>query len=175
MRHPFRMPGETGGFLTIRSPIIAAVLSIVALLLAGGCAKQADRAEGRPRIALVMKSLANEFFKTMEDGAKEHQKQHAAQYDLIANGIKDEQDVTRQIDLVEQMIAERVDAIVIAPADSRSLVPVCKRALDAGIVVVNIDNRFDSQALAEKGVSLPFVGPDNRKGARLAGRRSPRS
>jgi len=105
----------------------------------------------------------------MEDGAKEHQKQHAAQYDLIANGIKDEQDVTRQIDLVEQMIAERVDAIVIAPADSRSLVPVCKRALDAGIVVVNIDNRFDSQALAEKGVSLPFVGPDNRKGARLAG------
>jgi ribose transport system substrate-binding protein len=169
MRHPFRMPGETGGFLTIRSPIIAAVLSIVALLLAGGCAKQADRAEGRPRIALVMKSLANEFFKTMEDGAKEHQKQHAAQYDLIANGIKDEQDVTRQIDLVEQMIAERVDAIVIAPADSRSLVPVCKRALDAGIVVVNIDNRFDSQALAEKGVSLPFVGPDNRKGARLAG------
>lgn len=169
MTQPRRMPGETAGFVTIRTPIVLAVLSAGALLLAGGCAKQADRAEGRPRIALVMKSLANEFFKTMEDGAKEHQKQHAAQYDLIANGIKDEQDVTRQIDLVEQMIAEGVDAIVIAPADSRSLVPVCKRALDAGIVVVNIDNRFDSQALAEKGVSLPFVGPDNRKGARLAG------
>lgn len=169
MRQPFRTQDETTGFVTIRISIVLAVLTSVALLLAAGCAKQAERAESRPRIALVMKSLANEFFKTMEDGAKEHQKQHAAEYDLIANGIKDEQDVTRQIDLVEQMIAEGVDAIVIAPADSRSLVPVCKRALEAGIVVVNIDNRFDSQVLAEKGVKLPFVGPDNRKGARLAG------
>jgi ribose transport system substrate-binding protein len=36
-------------------------------------------------------------------------------------------------------------------------------------VVVNIDNRFDADALQEKGVTIPFVGPDNRKGARLAG------
>ena len=55
------------------------------------------------RVALVMKSLANEFFLTMETGAKDHQKQHAAEYDLIANGIKDEQDVTAQINIVEQM------------------------------------------------------------------------
>ena len=123
----------------------------------------------KPRIALVMKSLANEFFKTMEDGARAHQEQHADQYELIANGIKDERDVRRQIGLVQQMIAQGVDAIVIAPADSKALVSVCKKALDAGIVVVNIDNRFDRGVLAEKGISLPFVGPDNRKGARLAG------
>jgi ribose transport system substrate-binding protein len=115
-----------------------------------------------------MKSLANEFFKTMEDGAKAHQQKHASAYTLIANGIKDEQDVARQINLIEQMIARRVDALVVAPADSKAIVPVCKKALDAGIVVVNIDNRFDAAALKEKGVSIPFVGPDNRKGARLA-------
>ena len=51
-----------------------------------------------------MKSLANEFFLLMENGAKAHQKAHAADYDLIANGIKDELDVSKQIDLVEQMI-----------------------------------------------------------------------
>jgi ribose transport system substrate-binding protein len=33
-----------------------------------------------------MKSLANEFFKTMQDGATAHQQAHAAEYDLIANG-----------------------------------------------------------------------------------------
>jgi ribose transport system substrate-binding protein len=124
---------------------------------------------GRPRIALVMKSLANEFFKTMADGAAAHQRQHAAEYDLIVNGIKDELDVARQIDLVEQMIAERVDALVLAPADSRALVPVTRRALEAGIVVVNIDNRLDAAVLRDQGVSVPFVGPDNRKGARLVG------
>ncbi|MFC1853478.1 sugar ABC transporter substrate-binding protein, partial [candidate division CSSED10-310 bacterium] len=125
--------------------------------------------EIKPRIALIMKSLANEFFKTMEEGAREHQKQNAGKYDLIAVGIKDEQDVAKQINLVEQMVAQGVDAIVIAPADSKALVPVCKRAIDRGIITVNIDNRFDQTVLAEKSAVIPFVGPDNRKGARLAG------
>ena len=67
------------------------------------------------------------------------------------------------------MIAQGVDAIVIAPADSKALVPVCKRAMDAGIIVVNIDNKFDAEVLKDKNAKIPFVGPDNRKGARLAG------
>ena len=136
------------------------------LVLPTGCKK---RQSARPRIALVMKSLANEFFKTMEDGARAHHKQHAGQYDLIAVGIKDELDVAQQIKLVEQMVAQGAGAIVIAPADSKALVPACKRAMDAGVVVINIDNKFDEAVLADKQVSIPFVGPDNRKGARLAG------
>ncbi len=140
---------------------------------AGDTAKSAPAAPaaktGPYRIALVMKSLANEFFLTMENGARDHQKAHAADYELIANGIKDEQDVARQIDLVEQMAAQGVDAIIIAPADSKALVGVCRRAMDAGIVVINIDNKFDDAVLKEKGITIPFVGPDNRKGARLAG------
>lgn len=126
-------------------------------------------AGGKPKIALIMKSLANEFFMTMENGAKTHNKEHAAEYDLLANGTKDETDVARQIDLVEQMIAQRVDAIVIAPADSKALVAVCKKAMDAGVIVVNIDNKFDDDVLKDKAVKIPFVGPDNRKGARLVG------
>ncbi len=123
----------------------------------------------KPQIALVMKSLANEFFQTMQKGAEEHQKAHAADYSLLANGIKDEQDVSRQQQLVEQMIGQKVRAIVIAPADSKALVPVCKKAVDAGIPVVNIDNKFDADVLKDQKVALPFVGPDNRKGARAAG------
>jgi ribose transport system substrate-binding protein len=124
---------------------------------------------GSPRIALIMKSLANEFFSTMADGAKRHQSEHADQYELIVNGIKDELDVARQVALVEEMVAQEVDAIVIAPADSKILVPVCKRAQAAGVVVINIDNKLDDGVLAENQVRIPFVGPDNRAGARLAG------
>lgn len=136
------------------------------LVMPTGCRKSES---GKPEIALVMKSLANEFFKTMEDGARAHNKEHAGEYELTAVGIKNELDVAQQVKLVELMIARGVDAIVIAPADSKSLVPVCKRAIDAGIVVVNIDNKFDAEVLEGKGVTIPFVGPDNRKGARLAG------
>jgi ribose transport system substrate-binding protein len=116
-----------------------------------------------------MKSLANEFFKTMEDGAKAHAQANPDTYVLECNGIKDEQDVNRQIEIVNQMIAKKVDAIVIAPADSRALIPVCRKAMAKGIVVINIDNKFDADVLAQEQVKISFVGPDNRKGARLAG------
>lgn len=130
----------------------------------------ASRAANRPpKIALVMKSLANEFFLTMENGARAHQKTHASEYTLLANGIRDETDTGGQIRLIEQMIVARVDALVLAPADSKALVPVVRKAVDAGILVVNIDNRLDPETLRDKGLNVPFVGPDNRKGARLVG------
>jgi ribose transport system substrate-binding protein len=153
----------------MRDLAIAAACLCVASIVLAGCSAREDRSAHKPKVALVMKSLANEFFKTMEDGARQHQAGHPDQYDLLANGIKDEQDVDRQVALVEQMIAQKADAIVIAPADSKALVPICKKAMDQGIVVVNIDNKFDAAALAEKNAKIPFVGPDNCKGARLAG------
>ena len=151
------------------SKLIISVLifcAVILVILPAGCKR---RETGRPKIALIMKSLANEFFKTMEEGARAHHKKHSQEYDLTVVGIKDEQDVAKQINYVESIMAQKVDAIVIAPADSKALVPVCKRAMDAGIIVVNIDNKFDADVLADKGVKIPFVGPDNRKGARLAG------
>ncbi len=150
--------------------------SVAAVSLAGAVTIQscsggpsAPPAPTRPVVALVMKSLANEFFKTMEDGATKHQAEHASDYELVATGIKDEQDVARQIAIVEQMIARRVNAIVLAPADSKALVGVVKKAVDAGVAVVNIDNRLDRDAMAERGLTVPFVGPDNRKGAAAVG------
>lgn len=123
----------------------------------------------KPKVALVMKSLANEFFLTMEDGAKAYQKEHSADFDLISNGIKDETDTAGQTRIVEQMILAKVNALVIAPSDSKAMVPVIKKAVDAGITVINIDNQLDPAIVKSKNISVPFVGPDNRKGARLVG------
>jgi ribose transport system substrate-binding protein len=116
-----------------------------------------------------MKSLANEFFSTMAEGAKKHQAANATTYDLIVNGIKNETDLAEQVNLVEQMIAQQVNAIVIAPADSKALVTVLKRARDAGVLVVNIDNKLDADVLKQADLKVPFVGPDNRAGARKVG------
>lgn len=149
--------------------IIVPFLIVTTLIFSAGCKRGEGTKSSKPRIALIMKSLANEFFQTMENGAKAHQKAHSDEYELIANGIKDELDVSRQIDLVEQMISQRVDAIVIAPADSKALIPVCKKAQQAGIVVINIDNKFDEEVLEQNKVKFPFVGPNNRLGAHKVG------
>lgn len=125
--------------------------------------------EGKPRIALIMKSLANEFFQTMAEGAKKHQAAHTAEYELIINGIKNETDLAEQVGLVEQMVAQSVQAIVIAPADSKALIPALKRAQNAGVLIINIDNKLNADTLKQADLSAPFVGPDNRAGAQAVG------
>ncbi len=133
----------------------------------GGDGTEADSAP--PRVALVMKSLANEFFVNMAAGAEAHQAAHSEAYQLIVNGIRNESDLAQQVALVDQMISSGVDAIVIAPADSRALVPALSRAIAAGIVVINIDNRLEPEVLAEYELQIPFIGPSNRDGARMVG------
>ncbi|MEQ8261972.1 sugar ABC transporter substrate-binding protein [Pseudohaliea sp.] len=147
----------------------AACLTLLFLAACGGEAEPVPETPGKPRVALVMKSLANEFFISMAAGARAHQAEHADRYELIVNGIKNESDLAQQVSLVEQMMASQVDVIVIAPADSKGLLPVAKRAVDQGIVVVNIDNRLDAEALAGMDLRIPFVGPDNREGAYRVG------
>ena len=71
-----------------RLKLIAASILVCALPAVPAMAQTA----AKPKVALVMKSLANEFFLTMENGAKAHQKANAPKYDLVANGIKDETD-----------------------------------------------------------------------------------
>jgi ribose transport system substrate-binding protein len=116
-----------------------------------------------------MKSLANEYFINMMEGAKAHQLENAEKYELIVNGTKNESDLAQQVSLVEQMMAAQVDILVLAPVNSKGMLPVVKRAIDQGIVVVNIDNRFDQDLLQQMGMSVPFVGPADREGAKLVG------
>lgn len=138
----------------------------------GGCSPAARgpaRTSAGPTVALVMKSLANEFFSAMADGARAHRAADPDRYTLVVNGMRNETDVSEQVTIIEQMVARRVAAIVIAPADSKAVVPALERAAEAGIVLVNIDNRLDPDVLREADLAVPFVGPDNREGARKAG------
>jgi ribose transport system substrate-binding protein len=143
------------------------ILITLSVLVLAACSPAPD--SGKPQVALIMKSLANEFFATMAKGAEAHHATHAADYDLLVNGIKNETDLSEQVNLVEQMVARGAQAIVIAPADSKALVPVLKRAADQGVLIINIDNQLDADALTQSGLKAPFVGPDNRAGAKQVG------
>ena len=147
-------------------PLLFASLALLSCKPAG---ESASSSSGKPKVALVMKSLANEFFQTMAEGAKKHQAAHAGDYELLVNGIKNETDLAEQVGLVDQMVSQGVQAIVIAPADSKALVTVLKRAKAAGVLVINIDNKLDAETLKQAGLNVPFVGPDNRAGAKAVG------
>jgi ribose transport system substrate-binding protein len=123
----------------------------------------------KPKVGLVMKSLANEFFQQMDKGAKDYAATKADIFDFQTVGMKDERDFAAQLQAVENYITQKFDVIVIAPADSKAMVEPIARALEAGIKVINIDVALDQQAMADAGIDLAFFGPDNRAGAKLAG------
>ena len=127
-------------------------------------------AADKPVVGLVMKSLANEFFKTMEEGARKFAAEDGT-FELIPVGMNSETDIDTQVAAMENFVVKKVDLIVVAPADSVGMVTSVKRAIDAGITVVNFDVTLDKQALKKAGLpeDFLFVGPDNAVGAQIVG------
>jgi ribose transport system substrate-binding protein len=143
---------------------------LVSVLLVLAFAVTPALAQDKPVVGLVMKSLANEFFKTMEEGAQKFAKEDGT-FELIAVGMNSETDIDTQVSAMENFITQQVDVICLAPADSVGMVTSVKKAIDAGIVVVNFDVTLDKDALKKAGLpeDFLFVGPDNAEGAEMVG------
>jgi ribose transport system substrate-binding protein len=120
-------------------------------------------------IGLVMKTLTNPFFISMERGARQAEKDLHVRL-VVKTGAK-ETSIDQQIAIVEEMIRDKVAAIVIAPGSSTELVPVLKKAQAAKIPIVNIDNRLDPELSQRMGlVNVPFISVDNVQGGYLSAR-----
>jgi ribose transport system substrate-binding protein len=120
-----------------------------------------------PTVALVMKTLTNPFFVEMERGARRAEEEFGV--DLVVRTAAQETSIEQQIDIVDDLVRSGIDALVIAPGDSVRLIPVLRQAQDAGVVVVNIDNRLDPDFMAEAGLDdIPFISVDNEEGAYLS-------
>lgn len=118
----------------------------------------------QPRVALIMKTLTNPFFVEMERGARKAQQE--SHVDLQVRTATQETSIEQQIQLVGDAVKAGTRAIVIAPGDSTRLVPVLKSAQDAGIHIVNIDNRLNAEAMTAAGMKpVPFISVDNEEGA----------
>jgi ribose transport system substrate-binding protein len=125
------------------------------------------RPEKEYQIALVMKTLTNPFFVDMEKGARLAETE--LNISLIVKTGAQETSIEQQIQIVEDFILQKVDAIVIAPGSSVDLVKVLKKAQDAGILIVNIDNRLDAAECEKEGLTgVPFISVKNDDAAYLS-------
>lgn len=119
-------------------------------------------------IGLVMKSLQAEFFQEMKKGVVEYA-QNQNSFELITVGTSTQTEIELQIQLIEKLIEQKVDAIVVVPIDSKALVPPVVKAVEAGIKVINIDIKLDEDLLKENGIELTYVGPDNETASQMVG------
>ena len=109
--------------------------------LASGTAKPAETSKeaDKLRVGLVMKTLTNPFFIDMEKGARRAESELGIEL-LVKTGAE-ETSIEQQIQIIDDLVAARADAIVIAPGDSRRVIPALKKAAEHGIKLVNIVNQ----------------------------------
>ena len=110
--------------------LLAATTAVAALLAAPAYAQT--------RIALVVKSLGNGFFDAANKGAQEAAAE-LGDVEVIYTGPT-AATAEAQIEVVNSLIAQQVDAIAISANDPDALVPALQRAMERGIKVVSFDS-----------------------------------
>ncbi|MEK4348861.1 substrate-binding domain-containing protein [Paenibacillus sp. FSL P4-0184] len=101
-----------------------------------------------------------EFWEVMKQGVATAAKEFGA--DVHTVGTDTELDVDKQIQLLEQAIEEKPDAIILAATDYYRLVPVAEQIKAAGITLVTVDSGLNG------GVSESFIATDNYEAGRKA-------
>ncbi len=110
-------------------------LCLLALLVAGGLVfGQAKKL----RVAMVVKNLGNSFFEACRDGGLEAGKELGG-VEVIYQGPPTPT-AEGQIEIIDSLIAQKVDAFAISANDVDALVPICKKAMKAGIKVISFDS-----------------------------------
>jgi rhamnose transport system substrate-binding protein len=113
---------------TFTSAVMASAIALMAIP-----ASAADT-----RIALVVKSLGNGFFDAAAKGAEEAAAEIGG-IEIIYTGPTSAT-AEGQIEIINALIAQQVDAIAISANDPDALVPVLKKAMDRGIAVISWDS-----------------------------------
>ncbi len=112
---------------------ITAIVLVLALIATGSAFGQQ-----KIRIAMVVKGLGNGFFEACRDGGQEAAKE-LGNVELIYTGPSTPT-AEGQIEIIDSLIAQKVDAIAISANDRDALVPITKKAMKAGIKVISFDS-----------------------------------
>jgi rhamnose transport system substrate-binding protein len=110
--------------------VLAATTAVAVLL--------ASPAFAQTRIALVVKSLGNGFFDAANKGAQEAAKE-LGDVEVIYTGPT-AATAEAQIEVINSLIAQQVDAIAISANDPDALVPALQKAMQRGIKVISFDS-----------------------------------
>ena len=109
-----------------------AILLVLALALAG-------TAIAAPlKIAMVVKGMGNPFFDACRDGGEEAATA-LGNVQIIYQGPATPT-AEGQIEIIDSLIAQKVDGIIISANDKDALIPITKKAMGKGIKVISFDS-----------------------------------
>ncbi|MBX5495534.1 MAG: substrate-binding domain-containing protein [Bryobacteraceae bacterium] len=132
-------------------------IALCLLALLSGCDQRKKKL-----IAVVPKATSHVFWLSVQAGAAAAGEQYGVE--VLWNGPTQETEYSRQIQIVDSMVARRVDGIAVAAAERKALVQSIDRAAAAGIPVTIFDSGLESENY------MSYVATDNVEAGRLAGR-----
>lgn len=121
-----------------------------------------DKKDGKANVAVVLKAVNSDYWKTVQAGAMEAGKELGV--DVKVLGPNDETDIAGQTSLMEDQIVKKVSVLVVAPSQPSAALATFDKADQASIPVVLID----TDAKWDKKKS--FVGTGNLAGGKLGGK-----
>jgi ribose transport system substrate-binding protein len=124
-------------------------------VFASGRQQQGQQSGGKLRVAVILKTLSSTYWQTVLSGAQ----QAAAELgvELVPLGPPTEDDAIAQTNMVEDVITQKVDAIVFSPCQAEGAVTVLNKARDANIPVVVIDTPMPASYTA----AVTYIGSNN--------------
>src|ERR1700722_21023401 len=140
-------------------PALNKLALVILGVFAVAVAANAADAPAKAKIGASYMTLNNIFFDPMNAGASETAKKEGAEYVVVDARL----DISRQIDGVENLIAQSVSAIVLNPVDSDAIVPAVLSANKAKIPVFTIDVKSHGGAITS------HITSDNVEAGRMAG------
>ena len=140
----------------MRHPLLT--LMLAALCVTGCSGGAGSPASDRPVVGVSLLTQTHAFFKDLEAGLREE----AAARNLELVVVACEMDPARQAAQIEDFVAQRVSAILLAPCDSDAVGPHLAGPERAGIPV------FTADIAARSGSVVSHVASDNVQGGRLA-------
>jgi rhamnose transport system substrate-binding protein len=119
----------------VKKYVVAAACAV--MVAVAGCGQSGTAKPAQVRVGLVAKSLGNGFFDAVDKGAQEAAKELNAEVIFVGPTTPTAEG---QIETLNSLIAQRVDAIAVSANDPDALVPTLRKAMDRGIKVVSYDS-----------------------------------
>lgn len=113
---------------------------------------EVDSSEKELHFCFAIKNLTNPYFIEEARGVQEACDELGITVDIQATNADTE--VDKQLEICENFLATKPDAIIIAPLSSTGIVPFVKNCNDAGVPVINVDTAMDPDTMKEMGASV---------------------
>ncbi len=148
--------------------IVSTVLAVLALAVLAAAPAQAQE---KFRVTLIPGLTTDAFYITMRKGAEAAAESLGVEFSF--QGAPNF-NPTEQIPVLEAVIAQKPDAILIAPTDKTQLIEPLRQATEAGILVLTVDTFIDDGSYQDGAGSGDFpkalISSDNVLGGRMAAR-----